>query len=164
MTRNSPSKRLDPWDSSDVYGPHVSRNTPRARYQTKMTDLRRKLPPNWTNSGTVSSFVLMSSYLVCLPWNKLWSRLKNDWSACSRTGINPRGVIWPCWWVWKGAREWLPAEECVMEYSSQGRKIMEDNLFKCSIRVLTEYLDLQYGADCNYMWLLTSLGYVVKQF
>jgi hypothetical protein len=38
-----------------------------------------------------------------------------------------------------------------MEYSSQGRKIMEDNLFKCSIRVLTEYLDLQYGADCNYM-------------
>ncbi|CAG8175244.1 unnamed protein product, partial [Penicillium nalgiovense] len=46
MTRNSPSKRLDPWGSSDVYGPHVSRNTPRARYQTKMTDLRRKLPPN----------------------------------------------------------------------------------------------------------------------
>ena len=38
-----------------------------------------------------------------------------------------------------------------MEYSSQGRKTMEDNLFKRSIRVLTEYLDLQYGVDCNYM-------------
>jgi hypothetical protein len=38
-----------------------------------------------------------------------------------------------------------------MEYSSQGRQIMEDNLFNYSIRVLTEYLDLRYGADCDYV-------------
>lgn len=142
MTRNSPFKRLEPWDSIDVYGPCVCRNTKKTRNQTKMTELRRKVTPNWATSEKGSSIVPMSSYFACIPLNRLWDRLKNDWLAFSRTGINAREVIWLCWWISKGAREGLPTEGCHIVHDSQGTypsKSKSWNLKMCYSKLVSTF-------------------------